>query len=165
MRLTTNTPESGIMAKKDRKKFRDTKVGAWLKEKAPAVLDTVGDLLPEQGVLGVVKNLLDRDEVDPAVRAEYESMWLEFYRDLDEGTTARWTSDMASDSWLSKNVRPLALSACLPVFFGLSILDSMAIDFSVAETYVDAYRQLLTLIVTAYFGARSLDKMGITIGK
>jgi len=40
---------------KDRKKLKDTKVGQWLKDKAPQVLDTVGELLPDQGALGVVK--------------------------------------------------------------------------------------------------------------
>ena len=49
------------------KKIKDTKLGAWLKDKAPNVLDTVADLLPDSGGLGVVKNLLDKEPgVDPA---------------------------------------------------------------------------------------------------
>jgi hypothetical protein len=44
----------------ERKKFRDTKVGVWLKQKSPAILETVGDLLPDDGVLGIVKNLIDK---------------------------------------------------------------------------------------------------------
>jgi len=44
----------------ERKKFRDTKVGVWLKQKSPAILETVGDLLPDEGVLGIVKNLIDK---------------------------------------------------------------------------------------------------------
>ena len=51
----------------DNKKVRDTKLGKWLKEKAPNVLDTVGDLLPNQGALVLVKNLLDKEPgIDPA---------------------------------------------------------------------------------------------------
>lgn len=46
------------LKRKDRKKFKDTKVGVFLKEKAPEILDTVGDLLPDAGVLGVAKNLI-----------------------------------------------------------------------------------------------------------
>lgn len=46
----------------DRKKFKDTKVGQFLKTKAPRILDVVGDVLPERGVLGVVKNLIDQSE-------------------------------------------------------------------------------------------------------
>ena len=50
----------------DKKKFKDTKVGKFLSEKAPKILDTVGDVLPEKGVLGIVKNLIDKsDELTP----------------------------------------------------------------------------------------------------
>ena len=45
--------------RKDRKKFKETKVGIFIKDKAPEILDTVGDLLPDAGVLGVVKNLIN----------------------------------------------------------------------------------------------------------
>jgi len=45
----------------EKKKIKDTKLGEWLKEKAPGILDTVGDLLPNQGALGLVKNLLDKE--------------------------------------------------------------------------------------------------------
>jgi hypothetical protein len=45
--------------RKDRKKFKETKVGVFIKDKAPEILDTVGDLLPDAGVLGVVKNLIN----------------------------------------------------------------------------------------------------------
>ena len=46
----------------EKTKIKDTKLGKWLKEKAPNILDTVGDLLPDSGGLGVVKNLLDRNK-------------------------------------------------------------------------------------------------------
>jgi hypothetical protein len=60
------------------KKIKDTKVGQWLKEKAPAVLNVVGDLLPDQGYLGVVKNLLSSDpDVTPEQEAEFEQMAFE----------------------------------------------------------------------------------------
>ena len=60
------------------KKIKDTKVGQWLKEKAPAVLNVVGDLLPDQGYLGIVKNLLSSDpDVTPEQEAEFEQMGFE----------------------------------------------------------------------------------------
>ena len=49
------------MSKSERTKIKDTNLGKWLKDKAPSVLDTVGDLLPDKGALGVVKNLLDKE--------------------------------------------------------------------------------------------------------
>ena len=52
----------------ENKKIKDTSLGKWLKDKAPNVLDTVGDLLPDQGALGIVKNLLDNEpDVSPHV--------------------------------------------------------------------------------------------------
>ena len=59
-------------------KIKDTKIGKWLKEKAPKVLDVVGDLLPDQGYLGVVKNLISSDpDVSPEQEAEFEQMAFE----------------------------------------------------------------------------------------
>ena len=59
-------------------KIKDTKIGKWLKEKAPKVLDVVGDLLPEGGYLGVVKNLISSDpDVSPEQEAEFDQMAFE----------------------------------------------------------------------------------------
>jgi hypothetical protein len=49
------------MSEKKRKKFKDTKIGAFLKSKAPKILDTIGDVLPDKGGLGIVKNLISSD--------------------------------------------------------------------------------------------------------
>jgi hypothetical protein len=49
------------MNRSSRKKLKDTKVGGWLREKSPKILGIVGDLLPESGILGVIKNLVDSD--------------------------------------------------------------------------------------------------------
>ena len=60
------------------KKIKDTKLGQWLKDKAPAVLDVVGELLPEGGYLGVVKNLINKDpDVSPEQEAEFDQMAFE----------------------------------------------------------------------------------------
>jgi len=62
----------------DRKKFKDTKLGGWLSTNAPKVLDVVGDLLPDQGALGVVKNLIQNDpDLDPSQKAEFARMAFE----------------------------------------------------------------------------------------
>lgn len=66
------------MAEKNKKKFKDTKLGQWLKTNAPKVLDVAGDLLPDQGVLGVVKNLIQNDpDLEPAQKAEFARMAFE----------------------------------------------------------------------------------------
>ena len=62
----------------DRKKLKDTKLGGWLSTNAPKVLDVVGDLLPDQGALGVVKNLIQNDpDLDPSQKAEFARMAFE----------------------------------------------------------------------------------------
>ena len=62
----------------ERKKLKDTKVGQWLGKNAPKVLDVVGDLLPDQGALGVVKNLIQGDpDIEPSQKAEFARMAFE----------------------------------------------------------------------------------------
>ena len=64
----------------EKKKFKDTKLGKWLSEKAPKVLDAVGDLLPDQGALGIVKNLIDTDpDLSPEDIAQANAMIKEMY--------------------------------------------------------------------------------------
>lgn len=64
----------------EKKKFRDTKVGRFLKDKAPSILDKVGDLLPDAGVLGIVKNLIDTDaKLSPADKALAQQHLKEMY--------------------------------------------------------------------------------------
>ena len=62
----------------NKKKFKDTKLGGWLSTNAPKVLDVVGDLLPDQGALGVVKNLIQNDpDLEPSQKAEFSRMAFE----------------------------------------------------------------------------------------
>jgi len=79
---------NGEPNKSKRKKLKDTKVGKWLKENAPKVLDTVGELLPDNGALGVVKNLIDRDDSIPQDKKS-EFQRLEFELELEDRKSAR----------------------------------------------------------------------------
>ena len=94
-------------------KIKDTALGGWLKDKAPGILSTVGDLLPDQGALGVVKNLLDKEPgVDPAeAKAKIEAEIA-----FQNNVTERWKADMSSDVNLAKYIRPVTL-ICLMVMF------------------------------------------------
>jgi hypothetical protein len=92
-----------------KKKFKDTKIGAFLKTKAPKILNSIGDVLPEKGALGLVKNLISSDD---SIGPEDKEMALKLLeQDIAEmnNISSRWASDMKSDSWLSKNTRPMAL--------------------------------------------------------
>ena len=149
--------------KKDRKKLKDTKVGIWLKDKAPGVLDTVGELLPDQGALGVVKRLIDLDpNMTAQEKMDFEKMLLEYESNAQDNVTERWRADMQSDSWMSKNIRPLVLMYLLFVFSLVVFLDSsIGVNFAVKDSYIDTFTVLMTTAFTAYFAGRSYEKVSI----
>jgi len=146
---------------KERKKIKDTKVGVWLKDKAPQVLDTVGDLLPDQGALGVVKRLIDLEpNMTAQEKMEFEKMIMEYEANAQDNVTERWNADMMSDSWLSKNVRPMVLMYLILSFTIFVITDSIEnVAFNINENYVDVFSVLMTTAFTAYFAGRSYEKI------
>jgi len=146
---------------KERKKIKDTKVGVWLKDKAPQVLDTVGDLLPDQGALGVVKRLIDLEpNMTAQEKMEFEKMIMEYEANAQDNVTERWNADMMSDSWLSKNVRPMILMYLILSFTIFVITDSIEnVAFNINENYVDVFSVLMTTAFTAYFAGRSYEKI------
>jgi hypothetical protein len=137
-------------------KIKDTKLGAWLKEKAPGILDTVGDLLPDQGGLGVVKNLLDREpDIDPAEAKAKVDAEIEFQKNVTE----RWKADMGSDVKLAKTIRPVMLIVLISIFVGLVIFDSLDNQpFNVRESYVSLLEILMLTVFGAYFAGRTVEK-------
>ena len=137
------------------KKLKDTKLGAWLREKAPNVLDKVGDVLPDEGALGIVKNLIAADEKDAA----YAEAMADAEREAQANVTARWQADMNSDERLAKLVRPLTLIVLLALYLGLAIADSIGgWNFEVKEQYIDLLQILSLTAFGAYFAGRSLEK-------
>jgi endonuclease/exonuclease/phosphatase (EEP) superfamily protein YafD len=143
---------------KPRKKFKDTKVGKFLLGSGSKIADIVGDLLPDSGVLGVVKNLIDKDDVMPAQDKETALKLLE--QDIVEmqEISKRWESDMKSDSWLSKNTRPMTLIYLTVMMSLYIILDSLDIAFNIDESWVELLKTLLVTIYVAYFGSRGFEK-------
>jgi len=137
-------------------KIKDTKLGAWLKEKAPGILDTVGDLLPDKGGLGVVKNLLDREpDIDPAEAKAKVDAEIEFQSNVTE----RWKADMSGDVKLAKTIRPIMLIVLISVFVGLVIFDSLDNQpFNVRESYVSLLEILMLTVFGAYFAGRTVEK-------
>jgi len=71
----------------------------------------------------------------------------------------RWDSDMSSDSWLSKNIRPLSLAFLTLSLFLYVILDSSLNSFKIAEQWISLLGNLLMLVYGGYFGARTLEKI------
>ena len=148
------------MATKNKKKFSETKVGAFLSKAAPGILGTVGDVLPDQGVLGMVKNLIQKepDEVLPQEDKEKAMKLLEMDIIEMQEVSKRWDSDMKSDSWLSKNTRPMSLIFLTVSMVILIILDSFQWTFTVDTGWVELLKTLLVTVYVAYFGSRGAEK-------
>ena len=140
----------------NKRKIKDTKLGGWLKSKAPKVLDVVGDLLPDQGALGVVKNLLDNEpDVDPAEAKAMIDAEVQFQNNVSE----RWKADMGSDVKLAKLIRPVTLIALMSMFMVTMVADSMDDwPFNVKDSYVSLLEILMLTAFGAYFAGRTIEK-------
>ena len=141
-----------------KKKFNETKVGKFLSKAAPGILDLAGDVLPDAGAFGLVKNLISKDPVLPAEDKEKALKLLE--QDMVEmkEISKRWASDMKSDSWLSKNTRPLTLIFLTVSMVLLIFSDSIGESFNVNSGWVDLLKSLLITVYVAYFGSRGAEK-------
>jgi len=144
------------MSKETDKRIRDTKLGGWLKDKAPNILDTVGDLLPDQGALGVVKNLLDLEpDIDPAEAKARVEAEISFQNNVTE----RWKADMGSDIKLAKYIRPVTLICLMVMFMVTMVLDSLDyLPFNVKDSYVSLLEILMLTAFGAYFAGRTIEK-------
>ena len=141
-----------------KKKFKDTKVGAFLTNAGSNIVDVVGDVLPDNGVLGIVKGLLDKDSTLPPQDKETALKLLEMDSQELLEVSKRWDSDMASDSWLSKNVRPLTLVYLTLATTIYIVLDSLNIAFDIDQAWIELLKTLLVTIYVAYFGSRGFEK-------
>lgn len=147
------------MKNKAEKKIRDTALGTFLRDKLPAVLNSVGDFLPNQGALGVVKNLLGREVMDPDDRLKVDQLILESEIEAQRSVSDRWESDMSSDVWLAKVIRPLVLIFLLVVYTAFAVLDSLeSVAFEVDEGYVGLLEVLMLTSFGAYFAGRTVEK-------
>ena len=140
----------------EKTKIKDTKLGGWLKGKAPKVLDMVGDLLPDQGALGVVKNMLDKEpDVDPAEAKAMIDAEVQFQNNVSE----RWKADMGSDVKLAKLIRPVTLIVLMSMFMVTMVADSMDNwPFNVKDSYVSLLEILMLTAFGAYFAGRTIEK-------
>ncbi|NBW42154.1 hypothetical protein EBR25_14370 [bacterium] len=138
------------------KKIKDTALGGWLKDKAPGILDTVGDLLPDQGALGIVKNLLDKEPgIDPAEAKAKIDAEIAFQNNVTE----RWKADMGGDVKLAKLIRPATLIALMSMFMVTMVLDSLDnLPFNVKDSYVSLLEILMLTSFGAYFAGRTIEK-------
>jgi hypothetical protein len=143
---------------KNRKKLKDTAVGKFLAGAGSNIISSLGDVLPDKGVFGLVKNLIKKDpELPPEDKEKALALLHQDTVEMQE-VSKRWQSDMQSDSWLSKNTRPMTLIFLTVAMVLLIFIDSTGLDFSVDSGWVDLLKSLLITVYVAYFGSRGAEK-------
>ncbi len=115
-----------------------------------------GGLIKDVGK--VIDNLTTTDEERLAAKLKVEELLEQADKDAQDQVTARWESDMKSDSFLSKNIRPLVLIYLTFIFSVLAFFDGNIGEFSIAEDYIPIFQSLLITVYGAYFVGRTWEK-------
>jgi hypothetical protein len=110
-----------------------------------------------------ISGIIDKHTFSKEEKARFEKEMTEVFikaeADMQQNVTDRWKTDMASDSWLSKNVRPLVLIFLVVSTVLLVFIDAGVIQFEVKANWVDLLQLVLITVISAYFGGRSFEKM------
>ena len=112
-----------------------------------------------KGIGGVVDNLHTSDEEKLEAEQKVKELIASYEVQMEKEISTRWNADMKSDSWLSKNVRPLVLVFLVIATVLLIFIDAGAIDFTVEAKWTDLLQLVLITVIGAYFGGRSLEKV------
>ena len=142
-----------------KKKFKDTTVGQLLFGAASVINHTLGNVLqgvtsPKEAIEAITKSDAPNDDKIKLQQLIYDQQNKEI-----EAITSRWKADSMSDSWMSKNVRPLVLIWCIMVFSLAGILDSIeTIPFNIHDNWNSTFENVMMAVVLAYFGGRTTEK-------
>ena len=112
-----------------------------------------------KGVGGVIDNLHTSKEEKLAAEQKVKELIANYEIEMEKNITSRWQADLKSDSWLSKNVRPMVLIFLIVCTMLLIFIDAGAIKFDVKDTWVDLLQLVLITVIGAYFGGRSFEKV------
>ena len=112
-----------------------------------------------KGVGGVIDELHTSKEEKLEAERKIKDMIMGYEAEMQKQVTERWKVDMQSDSWLSKNIRPLVLIFLVVSTVLLVFIDAGVIAFEVKASWVDLLQLVLITVIGAYFGGRSLEKV------
>ena len=112
-----------------------------------------------EGVGGVIDNLHTSKEEKLEAERKIKDLVMGYEAEMQKQVTERWAMDMKSDSWLSKNIRPLVLIFLVVSTVLLVFIDAGVIAFEVKASWVDLLQLVLITVIGAYFGGRSLEKV------
>ena len=115
------------------------------------------DLVKNVG--GVIDNLHTSKEEKLEAERKIKEIIANHEAEMEKNITSRWEADLKSDSWLSKNVRPLVMIFLIVCTMLLIFIDAGAINFEVKSSWVDLLQLVLITVIGAYFGGRSLEKV------
>ena len=111
-----------------------------------------------EGVGGVIDDLHTSEEEKLEAAQKVKELVSNYEVEMEKQITDRWKSDMTSDSWLSKNVRPMVLVFLVVSTVLMIFIDAGAISFDVEPKWTDLLQLVLITVIGAYFGGRSLEK-------
>ncbi len=112
-----------------------------------------------KGVGGVIDNLHTSKEEKLEAERKIKEIIANYEVEMEKNITSRWEADLKSDSWLSKNVRPLVLIFLIVCTMLLIFIDAGTIKFEVKSSWVDLLQLVLITVIGAYFGGRSFEKV------
>ena len=112
-----------------------------------------------KGVGGVIDEFHTSEEEKLAAEQKVKELVSSYEIEMEKNITERWKMDMQSDSWLSKNIRPLVLVFLVVATVLLIFIDAGAISFVVEDKWTDLLQLVLITVIGAYFGGRSLEKV------
>tara|TARA_Y100000356_G_C11056646_1_gene181622 strand:+ start:166 stop:564 length:399 start_codon:yes stop_codon:yes gene_type:complete len=111
-----------------------------------------------ESVGGVLDNLSTSKEEKLEAKRKLKELIMNHEVEMEKQITSRWSADMNSDSWLSKNVRPMVLIFLIICTMLLIFIDAGSLEFVVEEKWTDLLQLTLLTVIGAYFGGRSVEK-------
>lgn len=111
-----------------------------------------------KSVGGVIDNLHTSKEEKLEAEQKIKELVAQYEIEMEKNITDRWKADMNSDSWLSKNVRPMVLIFLVVSTVLMIFIDAGTIKFEVEPKWTDLLQLVLITVIGAYFGGRSLEK-------
>jgi len=112
-----------------------------------------------KGVGGVIDSLHTSEEEKLEANQKIKELVSNYEVEMEKTITERWKVDMNSDSWLSKNIRPMVLIFLVVATVLMIFIDAGMVQFEVKDTWVDLLQLVLITVIGAYFGGRSLEKV------
>ena len=112
-----------------------------------------------EGIGGVLDELITSKDEKLEAERRIKELIAKHEVEMEKEISSRWSADMASDSWLAKNVRPLVLIFLVVSTVLLVFIDAGVIAFDVKASWVDLLQLVLITVIGAYFGGRSLEKV------